>query len=245
MLCVVVIDKDPDSASGVRFSEVSGCLSAADTFEEIVVKPIEAQSLFLEDTEPPPSRGLESVQAADGIADGAALMMIPCVRDRKGILWVKLSLETGVLDALDEAVRMRGMIRSAFVEKAATREIFDPACRVSRSGAGVSPAPGYSRSRRQGAAGPGRTAQRSTPAQCDTVRSAPAAGTAAVAPGGTRGPRRGEAGCRNCRPAWRHLGRPNASLRPGLIRESRQPRHVAASTEDSRRQMVRWLARGE
>lgn len=32
-----------------------------------------------------------------------------------------------VLDTLDKAARMRGMTRSAFVQKAATREILDPA----------------------------------------------------------------------------------------------------------------------
>ena len=40
---------------------------------------------------------------------------------------VNLSLEKGFLDTLDEAARMRGMTRSAFVEEAATREIIDPA----------------------------------------------------------------------------------------------------------------------
>lgn len=54
-------------------------------------------------------------------------MMIPYVRDRKRVVRVNLSLEKGFLDTLDEAARMRCMTRSAFVEKAATREILDPA----------------------------------------------------------------------------------------------------------------------
>ena len=126
---VAVIDKDPDSAYGVRFPEVPGCFSAADTFEDIVPSAIEALSLFFEDTEPLPPRGLERVreQVADDIAGGAVLMMIPYVRDRKRVVRVNLSLEKGFLDTLDEAARMRGMTRSAFVEKAATREILDPA----------------------------------------------------------------------------------------------------------------------
>ena len=76
---VAVIDKDPDSAYGVRFPEVPGCFSAADTFGEIVPNSIEALSLFFEDTEPAPPRGLESVreQVADDIANGSVLMMIP------------------------------------------------------------------------------------------------------------------------------------------------------------------------
>ena len=126
---VAVIDKDPDSAYGIRFPEVSGCFSAADTFEEIVPNAIEALSLFFEDSEPVPPRGLETVreQVAEDIANGAVLMMIPYIQDRKRVVRVNLSLEKGFLDTLDEAARMRGMTRSAFVQKAAEREIVDPA----------------------------------------------------------------------------------------------------------------------
>ena len=127
---VAVIDKDPGSAYGIQFPEVPGCFSAADSFEEIVPNAIEALSLFFEDGEPVPPRGLEAVrdQVAENIAEGAVLMMmIPYVQDRKRVVRVNLSLEKGFLDTMDEAARMRGMTRSAFVQKAATREIIDPA----------------------------------------------------------------------------------------------------------------------
>ena len=125
---VAVIDKDPDSAYGIQFPEVPGCFSAADTFEEIVPNAIEALSLFFEDSEPVSARGLEVVRerVAENIAQGAVLMMIPYVQDRKRVVRVNLSLEKGFLDTMDEAARMRGMTRSAFVQKAATREILDP-----------------------------------------------------------------------------------------------------------------------
>ncbi len=126
---VAVIDKDPGSAYGVQFPEVPGCYSAADSFNDIVPNAIEALSLFFEDGEPVPPRGIEAVreQVAGSIAEGAVLMMIPYVRDRKRVVRVNLSLEKGFLDTLDEAARMRGMTRSAFVQKAAAREILDPA----------------------------------------------------------------------------------------------------------------------
>ena len=125
---VAVIDKDPGSAYGIQFPEVPGCFSAADCFEEIVPNAIEALSLFFEDGEPVPPRGIEAVrdEVAGDIADGAVLMMIPYVQDRRRVVRVNLSLEKGFLDTLDEAARMRGMTRSAFVQKAATREILDP-----------------------------------------------------------------------------------------------------------------------
>ena len=125
---VAVIDKDLDSAYGIQFPEVPGCFSAADTFEEIVPNAIEALSLFFEDNEPVPARGLETVreQVAENIAEGAVLMMIPYVQDRKRVVRVNLSLEKEFLDTMDEAARMRGMTRSGFVKKAAMREIVDP-----------------------------------------------------------------------------------------------------------------------
>ena len=126
---VAVIDKDPGSAYGIQFPEVPGCFSAADSFEEIVPNAIEALSLFFEDGEPVPPRGIEAVrdEVAGNIAEGSVLMMIPYVQDRRRVVRVNLSLEKGFLDTLDEAARMRGMTRSAFVQKAATREIIDPA----------------------------------------------------------------------------------------------------------------------
>ena len=126
---VAVIDKDPGSAYGVQFPEVPGCYSAADSFDDIVPNAIEALSLFFEDGEPAPPRGIETVreEVAGSIAEGSVLMMIPYVQDRKRVVRVNLSLEKEFVDTLDEAARMRGMTRSAFVRKAATREILDPA----------------------------------------------------------------------------------------------------------------------
>ena len=126
---VAVIDKDPGSAYGIQFPEVPGCFSAADSFDEIISNAVEALSLFFEDGEPLPPRGLEAVrdEVAGNIAEGAVLMMIPYVGDRRRVVRVNLSLEKGFLDTLDEAARMRGMTRSAFVQKAATREMLDPA----------------------------------------------------------------------------------------------------------------------
>ena len=126
---VAVIDKDEGSAYGVRFPDVPGCFSAADTLDEIVPNAIEALALFFEDREIIPARGIEAVreEVAEDLAAGAVLMMIPHIADLRRVVRVNLSLNKGLLDTLDEAARTRGMTRSAFVAKAATREIRDPA----------------------------------------------------------------------------------------------------------------------
>ncbi len=129
MYYVAVVDKDADSAYGVCFPDLSGCFSAADTFDEIIPKAIEALALYFEDREVVPARGIEALrgEVAEELAAGAFLMMIPYISDRRRVVRVNLSLDKGLLDTMDEAARARGMTRSAFVARAATREILDPA----------------------------------------------------------------------------------------------------------------------
>ena len=125
---VAVIDKDADSAYGVRFPGLPGCFSAADTFDEIVTNAIEALALFFEDSNIVPARGMEAVreEVAENLAAGAVLMMIPHISDHRRVVRVNLSLDKGLLDTLGETARTCGMTRSAFIAKAATREICDP-----------------------------------------------------------------------------------------------------------------------
>ena len=125
---VAVIDKDANSAYGIRFPDLPGCLSAADTFDEIP-NAIEALALFFEDGNVLPPRGIEAIrdEVAEDLGSGAVLMMIPSISERRRVVRVNLSLDKGLLDTIDEAARARGMTRSAFVAKAATREICDPA----------------------------------------------------------------------------------------------------------------------
>ena len=96
---VAVIDKDADSAYGVRFPDLSGCFSAADTFDEIIPNAIEAQALYFEDREVVPARGVEAIrdEVAEELAAGAFLMMIPYISDRRRVVRVNLSLDRGFL----------------------------------------------------------------------------------------------------------------------------------------------------
>ena len=126
---VAVIDKDANSAYGIRFPDLPGCFSAADTFDEIIPNAIEALALFFEDGNVLPPRGIEAIrdEVAEDPGSGGVLMMIPYISERRRVVRVNLSLDKGLLDTMDEAARARGMTRSAFVAIAANREIWDPA----------------------------------------------------------------------------------------------------------------------
>ena len=79
MRYVAVIDKEAGSTYGIRFPDVPGCFSAADTFDEIAPNAVEALSLFFEDKETIPARGIETIreEVAEDLAAGAVLMTIP------------------------------------------------------------------------------------------------------------------------------------------------------------------------
>ena len=121
--------RNPAAPTASAFPEAPGCFSAADRVEEIVPNAIEALALFFEDGEEGRPRGLEAVreEAAEDLAAGAFLMMIPHLPERRRTVRVNLSLDKGLLDTLDEAAKMRRLTRSAFIAKAAAREIQDPA----------------------------------------------------------------------------------------------------------------------
>ena len=126
---VAVVNKDPDSTYGIRFPEAPGCFSAADSFEDILPNAIEALALYFEDGDEAQPRGLEAVreEVAEEIAAGAVLILVPYLADRRRTVRVNFSIDKGLLDTLDEAARMLGISRSAFLAKAAAREIRDPA----------------------------------------------------------------------------------------------------------------------
>lgn len=121
-----IVHKDEDSAYGVHFPDLPGCFSAADTLDAILPMAIEAASLYLEDevTLPEP-RSLEAIRAevAGDLADGAFLILVPYIRNSGAPTRVNISLDRGMLDAIDAAASARKLTRSAFLAQAARNEI--------------------------------------------------------------------------------------------------------------------------
>ena len=68
----------------------------------------------------PKPRSMEDV--ARELADGAALAILPLVMERGRPVKANLSLDAGLLAAIDEAAAARGVTRSAFLSSAARRK---------------------------------------------------------------------------------------------------------------------------
>ena len=120
-----VVHKEADSAFGVEFPDLPGCFSAADEFDAILPNALEALDLYLEDGEAVTPSSIEDIRArfADALAEGAFLLPVPVMARDTATERVNISLERGMLRAIDDAAALRRLSRSAFIAQAAQNEI--------------------------------------------------------------------------------------------------------------------------
>ena len=118
-------------AYGVVVPDLPGCTSAGLTTDEALRNAVEAVRLWVEDAIDdgealPPPRSVEALRAdpeiAAALAAGAVLGMVPLVLDAGRAVRANLSLDAGLLDAIDEAAKAHGLTRSAFLASAARGE---------------------------------------------------------------------------------------------------------------------------
>jgi predicted RNase H-like HicB family nuclease len=120
-----LVHKDADSAFGIEFPDLPGCFSAADDFEAVLPNALEALDLYLEDQDAAPVSSLEAIRTrfAVELAAGAFLLPVPVMHRDTATERVNISLERGVLRAIDDAAALRRLSRSAFIAQAAENEI--------------------------------------------------------------------------------------------------------------------------
>lgn len=122
-----VVSKERDSAYGLWFPDVEGCFSAAERDADIMSNAIEALLLHLEDGVHPHARQVHEIASdplvAQDLASGSYLIAVPLVTAKNRSVRVNLSLDKGIVDAIDAAARLRGLSRSGFLAEAAQNEI--------------------------------------------------------------------------------------------------------------------------
>lgn len=120
-----IVDKDENSAFGVRFPGLPGCFSAAEAIEDVLPNACEALELWFEDGEAVTPQRLDRIRevAAEDIAAGAFIVAVPFIRRAGRQVRANISLDKGMLDAIDRAAAERSLTRSAFLADAARNEI--------------------------------------------------------------------------------------------------------------------------
>ena len=124
------IHQESDSF-GVSFPDFPGCISVGESLDDAIHNACEALSFYVEcsmqdgDDIPAPRSMTEIVNDPE-LADwrkGAQLVWIPLLLDRGVSKRVNISVDLGLLDAIDGEAKRRRVTRSAFLATAARNEL--------------------------------------------------------------------------------------------------------------------------
>ena len=119
-------------AYGVVIPDLPGCTAMGKTVDEALRNAIAAARDWAADAKAsgediPKPRAIESLRAdpevAEAIREGAALSVVPLLLDSGQPRTANISLDAGLLEAIDEAAKERGLTRSAFIATAAREKI--------------------------------------------------------------------------------------------------------------------------
>ncbi|WP_421694747.1 type II toxin-antitoxin system HicB family antitoxin [Aestuariivirga sp.] len=124
---IAVVHKDEGSSFGVSFPDVPGVFSAADDMAGLIPHAAEALALFAEDDTLPEPRSLDALRRDPAVAaellEGAFLVAVPVIENDGRIVRINVSMESGMVKAIDAAASARNLTRSAFLAQAARHEI--------------------------------------------------------------------------------------------------------------------------
>ena len=117
------IHTDNAPGFGISFPDFPGCVTQGDTLDDALRLAREALAFHVAgmradgETIPMPRmpREIAADPALAGWRDGATLACVPLISDRGSPKRVNISLDPGLLEAIDDAAKSRGMNRSAFL----------------------------------------------------------------------------------------------------------------------------------
>jgi predicted RNase H-like HicB family nuclease len=127
-----MIEKEADSAFGIWFPDMPGCLPASDAFDDLpriaaimLRQHVEAlESAGLPVPAPRPlAEAMAVPEVREALSRGATTMLVPLLADAGRTVRVNVTVERGLLEQIDAAAEMRGLSRSAFLAQAAREKI--------------------------------------------------------------------------------------------------------------------------
>ncbi len=121
-----------DGVYGIVFPDLPGCNAGGDTISDVTKDAIAAIREWILDArehgqavpEPRDMAALKSVpDVAAALREGAAFVVVPVLIDSGRPARANLSLDSGLLEAIDEAAKASGLTRSSFIATAAREKI--------------------------------------------------------------------------------------------------------------------------
>ena len=133
MRYVALVHKDLDSDYGISFPDFPGCIGAGATMDAVVASGSEVLSLHVRGMEAdgadiPAPRSLNDIVGDATLSDdldGACLTLVHLIRDLGSTTRINVSLDLGLLRAIDDEARSRNQTRSAFIASAVRRELVE------------------------------------------------------------------------------------------------------------------------
>jgi predicted RNase H-like HicB family nuclease len=126
-----VIDGEP-GAFGLWVPDMLGCTSMGKTEDEVLHKAQEAMCMWAEDALAdgellPAPRSFKEIaqepEVAEALKQGSVLAIVPLIIESGRSVKANLSMDAGLLEAIDDAAEARGLTRSAFLSSAAREKI--------------------------------------------------------------------------------------------------------------------------
>jgi predicted RNase H-like HicB family nuclease len=125
---IALVDGKPGEY-GVVFPDAPGCSAMGETHEEALRRAVLALSEWIGQDDPPAARSIEELRADDEVKeqldDGSVFAMVPLIREKGRPVKANLSIDAGLLEAIDDAAAKVGLTRSAFLSSAAREKIIE------------------------------------------------------------------------------------------------------------------------
>ncbi|MEO5808184.1 type II toxin-antitoxin system HicB family antitoxin [Devosia sp.] len=133
MRYVAFVHKDPDTDYGISFPDFPGCISVGETVDAVIANGTEALAFHVSGMEAdgdvvPDPRSIEEIRSDAEFAEeleGASFALVHLVRDLGSTTRINVSLDLGLLRAIDDEAKSRGQTRSAFIASAVRRELVE------------------------------------------------------------------------------------------------------------------------
>lgn len=124
---IAIVHQEGDSAYGLTFPDLPGCFAAADSWDAIPAAATDALDLWFEDQPDVLPSSLDQIGRHPDIikapGSGAIILPVPYIPADTAVERVNITIERGLLRAIDETAKARGMNRSSFLASAARREL--------------------------------------------------------------------------------------------------------------------------